>query len=53
MNYYVLTLFPQMILDGLNTSIIGRAVKKGLLSLEAINIRDYADNKHGKVDDSP
>ena len=53
MNYYVLTLFPQMILDGLNTSIIGRAVKKGLLSLEAINIRDYADNKHGKVDDYP
>ena len=53
MNYYVLTLFPQMILDGLNTSIIGRALKKGLLALEAINIRDYADNKHGKVDDYP
>ena len=53
MNYHVLTLFPEMILDGCNTSIIGRAVEKGLLSVEAINIRDYTTNKHFKVDDYP
>ena len=36
-------------MDGLNTSIIGRAVNKGLLSIEALNIRDYAFNKHHSV----
>lgn len=40
-------------MDGLNTSIIGRAVKNGLLSIEALNIRDYAFNKHHSVDDYP
>ena len=53
MNYYVLTLFPGMILQGLHTSIIGRAVEKGLLSLEAVNIRDYSQDKHLHVDDYP
>ncbi|MGN0158073.1 MAG: tRNA (guanosine(37)-N1)-methyltransferase TrmD [Brotaphodocola sp.] len=53
MNYHILTLFPEMVLDGLNTSIIGRAVEKGLLSIEAINIRDYTKEKHGHVDDTP
>ncbi len=53
MNYHVLTLFPEMILDGLNTSIIGRAIESEYISLEAVNIRDYADNKHNKVDDYP
>lgn len=53
MNYHVLTLFPEMVENGLNTSIIGRAMEKGLLSLETVNIRDYAGNKHGKVDDYP
>lgn len=53
MNYYVLTLFPDMVRDGLNTSIIGRAAEKGLLSVEAINIRDYTREKHGHVDDAP
>ena len=51
MNFYILTLFPEMVMDGLNTSIIGRAVKNGLLNIEAINIRDFAQNKHGQVDD--
>ena len=37
----------------MNTSITGRAITKGLLSLEAINIRDFAFNKHQKVDDYP
>jgi tRNA (guanine37-N1)-methyltransferase len=42
-----------MVMDGLNTSIIGRAVKNEHLRLEAVNIRDYTMNKHGKVDDYP
>ena len=42
-----------MVMDGLNTSITGRAVKNGLLSIEALNIRDYAFNKHHSVDDYP
>lgn len=53
MNYHVLTLFPEMIENGMNTSITGRAITKGLLSLEAINIRDFAFNKNQKVDDYP
>ena len=53
MNYHVLTLFPEMIENGMNKSITGRAITKGLLSLEAINIRDFAFNKHQKVDDYP
>ena len=53
MNYHILTLFPDMVMDGLNTSIIGRAMDKGLLDIEAVNIRDYAFNKHNSVDDYP
>ena len=51
MNFHILTLFPEMVMDGLSTSIIGRAQDKGLLSVEAINIRDFAENKHNRVDD--
>jgi len=51
MNFYILTLFPEMILNGLNTSITGRAIESGLLTVNALNIRDFADNKHMKVDD--
>ena len=53
MNFHILTLFPEMVMDGLNTSIIGRAVNAGYLSVEAVNIRDYAFNKHQSVDDYP
>ena len=53
MRFYIMTLFPEMVMDGLNTSIIGRAVEKGLLSVDAVNIRDYAFNKHNSVDDYP
>ena len=53
MDFYVLTLFPDMITQGLNTSITGKAIEKGLLSLHAINIRDYTKDKHKKVDDYP
>lgn len=40
-------------MGGLNTSITGRAISKGVLSVEAVNIRDYAFNKHNSVDDYP
>ena len=53
MNFHILTLFPEMVENGLNTSITGRAVSKGLLSIDAVNIRDYAFNKHNSVDDYP
>ena len=53
MNFYVMTLFPEMIMNGLNESITGRAIKKGIISVEAVNIRDYTLEKHGKTDDYP
>lgn len=53
MRFHILTLFPEMVLQGLNTSILGRACKQGLISVEAVNIRDYTTNKHKKVDDYP
>lgn len=53
MNFHVLTLFPDMIQDGVNTSITGRAINNGLISLNTVNIRDYAGNKYGQVDDYP
>ena len=53
MKFYILTLFPEMVLDGLKTSIIGKAVENGYVTIEAINIRDYTMEKHKKVDDYP
>ena len=53
MNFYILTLFPEMVAGGLATSITGRAMEKGLISVEAINIRDYSKDKHRHVDDAP
>ncbi|NCB91038.1 MAG: tRNA (guanosine(37)-N1)-methyltransferase TrmD [Clostridia bacterium] len=53
MHYHVLTLFPDMITQGLGTSIIGRAMEQGFIQLSATNIRDYSSNKHMKVDDYP
>ncbi|MGN0405399.1 MAG: tRNA (guanosine(37)-N1)-methyltransferase TrmD [Bariatricus sp.] len=53
MRFHIMTLFPDMVLNGLNTSIIGRAAEKGILQIEAWNIRDYAFNKHNSVDDYP
>lgn len=53
MNFHVMTLFPEMIEQGFHSSITGRAMEKGLLQLDAVNIRDYAVNKHMRVDDYP
>lgn len=51
MNFHIMTLFPEMVMAGLSDSIIGRAVSNGILSVEAVNIRDFAHNRHNKVDD--
>lgn len=53
MNFHVLTLFPEMIQQGLNTSITGRAIDKGLISVNTVNIRDFSEDKHNRVDDYP
>lgn len=49
----ILTLFPEMITQVMSESIMGRAIENGLIEVNAINIRDYSDNKHRKVDDYP
>lgn len=49
----VLTLFPEMFAGVFGSSILGKARDKGLVSLNAINFRDYSGNKHGSVDDTP
>ena len=51
MNFHILTLFPEMVMQGLSTSILGKALERGFITIEAVNIRDYTTDKHGKVDD--
>lgn len=53
MNFHVLTLFPDMIRAGIGTSVTGRALAHDLITLNAIDIRDYAQNKYKHVDDYP
>ena len=53
MHITVLTLFPEMITQISHSSILGRALDAKLISIDAVNIRDYAFNKHQKVDDYP
>lgn len=53
MNFYILTLFPEMVEQVLNTSIIGRAKEKGVIGIQTVNIRDYTQDKHQKTDDYP
>ncbi|WP_027414574.1 tRNA (guanosine(37)-N1)-methyltransferase TrmD [Aneurinibacillus terranovensis] len=49
----ILTLFPEMFTGVLSSSIIGKAVEKELVGFRVVNFRDFADNKHGQVDDTP
>ncbi|MDQ0113051.1 tRNA (guanosine(37)-N1)-methyltransferase TrmD [Paenibacillus harenae] len=49
----VLTLFPEMFEGVFGASILGKAKDKGIVSLQAINFRDYSNNKHNTVDDYP
>lgn len=51
MNFHILSLFPDMIMNGLSTSITGRAMKQEKLNIEAINIRDFSMDKNRRVDD--
>lgn len=53
MKFHILTLFPEMVMQGLNCGIIGRAVQKRIIALNAVNIRDYTLERHGRVDDYP
>ena len=49
----ILTIFPEIFPGFLGTSLTGRALKENIWSLDAVNIRDYAFDKHGSVDDTP
>ncbi len=51
MKFHVLTLFPEMVMQGLHTSILGRAAENGQITMDAVNIRDFTTNKHNRVDD--
>lgn len=51
MKIHIMTLFPDMVMNGLNTSILARAMEKKLVEIDAVNIRDYTTDKHKKVDD--
>ena len=51
MNFHVMTLFPDMIYSGLSQSIIGKAIENKHISVETVNIRDFTEDKHKKVDD--
>ena len=53
MNFHVMTLFPEMIRNGLEESITGRAMNKNIISLNTVNIRDFSQDKHLHVDDYP
>ena len=53
MRFTVLTLFPELFKNFLKESIIGRAIKAKKVKIDLVNIRDFAENKHGKVDDTP
>ena len=53
MKFNVLTLFPDMVMNGLNHSIIGKAMEKGVIQVNPINFRDFSDSKHNSVDDYP
>lgn len=53
MRFHVLTLFPEMLEQGLRYSVLGRAAQRGQLSFHMVDIRDYTEDKHGKVDDYP
>ena len=52
-SFFILTLFPDMIKQAAGHSIIGRAQKQECISIHTIDIRDFAINKHGQVDDAP
>ncbi len=52
MRFDVLTLFPEMF-EAIKQSIIGKAIEKNIIDINLVNIRDFSNNKHNKVDDTP
>ena len=53
MKFDIMTLFPDMVSGVLSESIIGRAQKAGILEVHCHQIRDFSENKHRNVDDTP
>ncbi|MCC8141761.1 MAG: tRNA (guanosine(37)-N1)-methyltransferase TrmD [Lachnospiraceae bacterium] len=53
MRFHILTLFPDMVRQGLETSVIGKAIENEIISLHVVDIRDFTTDPHGKVDDYP
>ena len=53
MKFNVITLFPDMVKDALSFGVIGKAIEAGLLEISCVNPRDFAANKHNRVDDKP
>lgn len=53
MKITILSLFPEYFTSFIETSVIGRAYKNGLFEFELINFRDFTNEKHGHVDDTP
>lgn len=53
MHFNVITLFPELVTHALSFGVIGKAIDNGLLTIKCVNPRDYAENKHNRVDDKP
>ena len=53
MRFDIMTLFPELVETVLGASILGRAQKSGAISVRTHQIRDYAEDKHNRVDDTP
>ncbi len=53
MLFRVLTIFPELITGYMNTGVLGRAIKKKIIKVEAFNLRNWATDKHGTLDDTP
>ena len=53
MRFDIMTLFPELVNTVLGESIIGRAQKSGAIEVECHNIRDFSEDKHRRVDDTP
>lgn len=53
MRFDILTLFPQMFISPLQESILGKAIERGLIQIQTVNIRDFTSDKHHVVDDIP
>lgn len=53
MHFNVITLFPELVASTLSYGVIGKAIDSGLITVDCVNPRDFAENKHNRVDDKP